>query len=107
MSEGKEFALEETRRLFRRPSRAMKIRQLIYSTAKAADGTVVLADFVADHKEEFRSSEIYRAARVLVTHGILTREDTSYGVIEKGRERTRYRYGVRYVEPFKSASRKW
>ena len=85
----------------------MKIRQLLYSTCKAVDGSVVLAEFVADHKEEFRSAEVYRAAKVLVTHGILTREDVNYGFLEKGKERTRYRYAIRYVEPFTSASHKW
>ena len=98
---------DDPRKLFRRPSRAMKVRQLIYSTCKAIDGAMVLADFVRDHKGEFKSNEIYRAAHVLVTHGILTRDDISWFELVRGKERTRYRVAVKYVEPFSSASRKW
>jgi hypothetical protein len=98
---------EETRKLFRPPSRAMKCRQLIWATTKATgENPVALADLVRDH-EEFRASEIYRAARALVLHGILTREDISWAELVGGRERTRYRYAVRHVEPFESASRHW
>ena len=104
---------EDTRRkLFRPHTRAMKCRQMIWSEAKAravaAGGEPVpLADLVRDHKGEFRSAEIYRAAKTLVTHGALTREDISWAVIEKGSELTRYRCAVRYVEPFTEASRSW
>jgi hypothetical protein len=99
---------EETKKLFRAPSRAMKIRQLIWSKAKeGAPARVILSDIVRDHREEFLSAEIYKAARHLVLHGFLTREDVSWATIEKGSERKHYRYAVRFVEPFTNASRKW
>lgn len=102
-----DFALDpDLKKLFKAPSRAMNCRQLLWSAAAKEKGPVVLADFVRDH-EEFRPGEIYRAAYTLVTHGILTRDDVSWAVVERGTERKRYRYAVRYVEPFTNASRKW
>lgn len=99
--------VEEIRKLFRQPPRAMQVRQLVWSEAKAKS-PVVLADLIRDHKEEYRASEIYRAARMLVTHGILTRADISWAVAGRGKERIHYRQAVSYVEPFTSgASRKW
>ena len=83
----------------------MRCRQLVYSEAKEG-AHVAVADLVRDNPE-FRSAEIYRAAQALVTHGMLTREDISWAVIEKGEERTRYRCAVRFVEPFTNASRVW
>ena len=107
MTEDLVLTSEETRKLFAPPSRAMKCRQLIYSTAKAAGRSIALADLVRDHHGEFRRSEIYRAARTLVIHGILTREDINWAEIARGRERVHHRYGVSYVEPFVNASRYW
>ena len=97
---------EDTRKLFRRPSRAMQCRQMVYSKAKGAGIPLSVADLVRDNPE-FRSAEIYRAARSLVNHGILTREDISWAAIDKGAERTRHRCAVRFIEPFTEASRVW
>lgn len=97
----------EDRKLFKPPSRAMRCRQMIWSIAKGAEKPVALSDLVRDHCEEYRRSEIYRAARALVIHGILTREDVSWFELVNGRERRHHRYGVRYVEPFRNASRCW
>jgi hypothetical protein len=108
MSDDLVLTSEETRKLFAPPSRAMKCRQMIWSAAKAAgEKPVALTDLARDHQGEFRRSEIYRAARTLVIHGILTREDISWAEITRGKERTRYRYAVRHVEPFQNASRCW
>jgi hypothetical protein len=107
MSENFTLSAEDPRKLFRRPSRATKARQMIYSKAKAAeDKPVPVADLVRDNPE-FHSAEIYRAAKVLVTHGVLTRSDISWAALEKGTERTCYRCAVKYVEPFTEASRVW
>jgi len=106
MSEDFVLTDADTRKLFRAPSRAMNCRQMIWSAAKEKS-PLVLSEFVRDHKEEFHSAEIYQAAYVLVTHGILTRSDISWTVVEKGQERIRYRQAVKFVEPFTNASRKW
>ena len=107
MSEDFTLTNEDTRKLFRRPSRAMRIRQMIWKSAKATPDPIALADLVRDHKGEFLSAEIYRAARALVKHGMLTRNDINWAVIEKGSEKTRYRCAIRFVEPFTNASRVW
>ena len=108
MSEDFTLTSEDARRkLFRRPTRAMKCRQMVYSIAKAAGTVVPVADLVRDYRGEFKSAEIYRAARALVTHGILARDDVSWAVLEKGAERTRYRCAVRFVYPFTESSRVW
>ena len=96
------------KRLFVPPSRAMKCRQMLWTKCKLAEGKpVVLTDVVRDYKEEFRKSEIYKAAVALVNHGLLTRDDISWGVLVRGKDRIRYRCAVRFVAPFKSASRIW
>jgi len=106
-----DFALtpeQERKKLFAPPSRAMKCRQMLWIAARlAGEKPVLLTDLVRDHKEEFAKSEIYHAAVALVTHGVLARDDVSWAVITKGKERTRYRCAVRYVTPFTSASRIW
>ena len=100
--------IAEDRKLFLPPSRAMKAREMVWAAAKVAEGNpVLLTDLVRDHKEEFKKNEIYHAAVALVTHGVLARDDVSWAVITKGKERTRYRCAVRYVTPFTSASRVW
>lgn len=104
-----EFTLQaqETRKLFRPHSRAMKCRHMIWSAANRAGAeSVAVADLVRDNPE-FKSAEIYRAAKFLVTHGVLARKDITWAVIEKGSERTRYRCAVRLVPPFTDASRSW
>jgi hypothetical protein len=103
-----DFILISEKRLFAAPSRAMKCRQMLWVKAKLAEGEpVVLADIVRDHKEEFSKSEIYHAAHSLVNHGLLTRDDTSWGVLVKGKEKTRYRCAVRFIAPFTHGSRVW
>ena len=67
---------------------------------------IALADLVRDNPE-FKSAEIYRAAKHLVKHGILVRDDIGWAAIEKGSERMCYRIAVKAVEPFTEASRKW
>ena len=95
-------------KLFTPYSRAMNCRQLIWSVVKGADGPVAVMDIIRDHKESgFKKMEFYKAARALVIHGILMREDISWGVVVRGKERTRCRCAVRMVEPFTNASRKW
>lgn len=86
----------------------MQCRQTVYSKAKAALGIPLpIADLVRDNPE-FKSAELYRAARSLVTHGILTREDISWPILGKNKEKTLYRCAVRFVEPFTvDSSRKW
>ena len=103
----KNLSFDHPRNLFRPPSRAIKCRQLVYAKAKEIGKPIAIADLVRDNPE-FRSAEIYRAARALVTHGILSREDISWAVLEKGSERTRYRAAVTFVEPFTAnTSRVW
>jgi hypothetical protein len=93
--------------LFAPPSKAMRCRQALWMKCQQANpNPVVLADFYK-YEEEFSPGTVYRAAKTLVRHGILERQDISYGYIAKGQERTSYRIGVKFVEPFISSSRKW
>ena len=56
MSENFTLANDDTRKLFRRPSRAMRCRQLVYSRSKAALSIpLAIADLVRDNPE-FRSA---------------------------------------------------
>lgn len=103
-----DFALISEKRLFVPPSRAMKCRQMLWTKAKLAHGKpVILTEVVRDYKEEFPKAEIYKAAHTLVNHGMLKRDDISWGVVVRGKEKTRYRCAVRFVPPFTSASRVW
>ena len=107
MSEEFVLTADNPRKLFAPPSRAMKCRQLIWSKAKEADPKpVILIELTRDYPE-FPKSEFYHAARALVIHGILTREDINWAEFVRGKERMHYRYAVRYVKPFANASRHW
>jgi hypothetical protein len=93
--------------MFAPPSKAMLCRQALWMKCRQANpNPVVLADFYK-YEEEFSPSIVYRAARKLVRNGLLERSDVSYGYIARGQERTSYRIGVKFVEPFTSVSRKW
>jgi hypothetical protein len=81
---------------------------MLWTKAKLADGKpIILTDVVRDYKEEFPKAEIYKAAHLLVNHGMLTRDDISWGVLVKGKDQIRYRCAIRFVEPFTNASRAW
>ena len=93
--------------LFTPPSKAMLCRQVLWKKCRQADpNPVVLADFYK-YDEEFSPGTVYKAAKKLVTSGILERQDISYACIVKGKERTSCRIAVKFVQPFTSASRVW
>src|SRR4029077_12254089 len=93
--------------LFAAPSTALLCRQALWTKCKqSAPNVVILSDFYK-YQTKFPASTAYRAAKVLVTGGILERLDIERVLITKGKKKTSYMCAVRLVEPFTSASRKW
>lgn len=87
---------------FAPPSNAMRCRQAVYSAVVASGDAVLLRDLARDL--EFRSATVYRAAKKLVTSGILARRNVvshPYGTA------LRPLIALAYVQPFEPSSRKW
>jgi hypothetical protein len=94
------------RALFAPPSRAMLCRHAVYSSVKKnRPERVLLRDLAADLRGAFPSSTVYRAARRLVSAGVLARKDVWDAV--RNDSKLRALIGLEYVDPFTLSNRKW
>ena len=93
-------------RLFTPPSNSMLCRQALYRQCAQSDHPVILCEFYR-FDSDFSPGTVYRVAKSLVRHGILTREDVAWTKVINGNKRTTYKCAVKYLPPFSNASRKW
>ena len=55
----------------------------------------------------YGSSDVYRSARALVSHGFAEKTEVSWSAIVKGKERTYHRIALRFPSEDRMVDRQW